>query len=93
MLANSKATGRADCPAGQKAAPRINYSGERPFVPLQYHLTPWQGCHTYRVENRVLKDFLQQEANVPLLVIETDYSQGDAEQIKTRVQAFWEMMD
>jgi benzoyl-CoA reductase/2-hydroxyglutaryl-CoA dehydratase subunit BcrC/BadD/HgdB len=27
------------------------------------------------------------------LHIETDYSQGDAEQIKTRVQAFLEMMD
>jgi benzoyl-CoA reductase/2-hydroxyglutaryl-CoA dehydratase subunit BcrC/BadD/HgdB len=29
--------------------------------------------------------------NVPLLQIETDYSKGDAGQIRTRVEAFLEM--
>lgn len=53
----------------------------------------WQGCHTYNVESRVLKDFLQRRNDVSFLQIETDYSQGDSEQIKTRVQAFLEMMD
>jgi benzoyl-CoA reductase/2-hydroxyglutaryl-CoA dehydratase subunit BcrC/BadD/HgdB len=53
----------------------------------------WQGCHTYNVESRVLRDHLKQTNNIPYLHIETDYSQGDAEQIKTRVQAFLEMMD
>ncbi len=52
----------------------------------------WQGCHTYNVEGRVLKDYLRDNGNVPYLQIETDYSQGDVEQIKTRVQAFLEMM-
>lgn len=52
----------------------------------------WVGCHTYNVESRVLKDYLAKHGNVPLLQIETDYSQGDAGQIKTRVEAFLEMV-
>ncbi|MBP2626191.1 MAG: fldC 2 [Firmicutes bacterium] len=51
----------------------------------------WQGCHTYNVESRVLKDYLRDTYNIPFLRIETDYSQGDREQIRTRVQAFMEM--
>ncbi|MDR3565780.1 MAG: double-cubane-cluster-containing anaerobic reductase [Negativicutes bacterium] len=53
----------------------------------------WQGCHTYNVESPILRESLKQSGNIPLLHIETDYSQGDVEQIKTRVQAFLEMMD
>ena len=52
----------------------------------------WQGCHTYNVESSVLKDYLKRETTAQFLHIETDYSQGDAEQIKTRVQAFLETM-
>lgn len=52
----------------------------------------WQGCHTYNVESRVIRDYLKQNGDTPFLQIETDYSQGDVEQIKTRVQAFLEMM-
>ncbi|MDF2570980.1 MAG: fldC [Sporomusa sp.] len=52
----------------------------------------WQGCHTYNVESRVVKEFLKQNGDTPFLQVETDYSQGDVEQIKTRVQAFLEMM-
>jgi len=51
----------------------------------------WVGCHTYNVESRVLKEYLAKHGNVPLLQIETDYSQGDAGQIKTRIEAFLEM--
>jgi len=52
----------------------------------------WIGCHTYNVESRVLKDYLAKHGNVPLLQIETDYSQGDNAQIKTRIEAFLEMI-
>ncbi len=52
----------------------------------------WVGCHTYNVESRVLKDYLTKHGNVPLLQIETDYSQGDTGQVKTRVEAFLEMI-
>ena len=52
----------------------------------------WQGCHTYNVESKILQDYLKEKAGIPFLHIETDYSQGDAEQIRTRVQAFFERM-
>jgi benzoyl-CoA reductase/2-hydroxyglutaryl-CoA dehydratase subunit BcrC/BadD/HgdB len=52
----------------------------------------WTGCHTYNVESRVLKDYLAKPGNVPLLQIETDYSQGDVGQIRTRIDAFLEMV-
>lgn len=52
----------------------------------------WQGCHTYNVESVVLKDHLKNHGNIPFIAIETDYSQGDVEQLKTRIQAFLEML-
>ena len=52
----------------------------------------WTGCHTYNVESRVLRDYLARHRNVPLLQIETDYSQGDAGQIRTRIEAFLELV-
>lgn len=53
----------------------------------------WQGCHSYNVESRVLREFLKEKGDIPYLHIETDYSQGDVEQIKTRVQAFLETLE
>lgn len=52
----------------------------------------WQGCHTYNVESRILRDHLKEKNDLPFLHIETDYSQGDVEQLKTRIQAFLEML-
>jgi benzoyl-CoA reductase/2-hydroxyglutaryl-CoA dehydratase subunit BcrC/BadD/HgdB len=52
----------------------------------------WTGCHTYNIESRVLRDYLASHGNTPLLQIETDYSQGDNAQIRTRVEAFLEMI-
>ena len=53
----------------------------------------WQGCHTYNVESRILAKHLKENGQTSLLAIETDYSQSDVEQIRTRVQAFLEMLD
>jgi benzoyl-CoA reductase/2-hydroxyglutaryl-CoA dehydratase subunit BcrC/BadD/HgdB len=53
----------------------------------------WQGCHTFNVESRILQDYIKENFAIPLLHIETDYSQGDREQIRTKVQAFLEMLD
>ncbi|OPX86169.1 MAG: R-phenyllactate dehydratase beta subunit [Pelotomaculum sp. PtaB.Bin104] len=48
-------------------------------------------CDPYLVEsNRVAK--VLQEHNIPLLNLETDYGQEDTAQIKTRVEAFLEML-
>jgi benzoyl-CoA reductase/2-hydroxyglutaryl-CoA dehydratase subunit BcrC/BadD/HgdB len=50
-----------------------------------------QFCHTYaneavKVENRLA------EEGIPLLRIETDYSDGDTGQLRTRVEAFLEII-
>lgn len=49
-------------------------------------------CAPYGVESYKVKKAVE-EAGVPFLYIETDYSQGDSQQIATRVQAFLEMID
>lgn len=48
-------------------------------------------CHTYAIEYGKVEKALK-EKNIPLLNIETDYSEEDAGQIKTRVEAFLEMI-
>lgn len=50
-----------------------------------------QFCHTYSVEYELVKEALQKKG-IPTLFIETDYSENDTGQIKTRVQAFIEML-
>ena len=48
-------------------------------------------CDPYLVEaNRVEKTLA--EHDIPLLKIETDYGQGDIGQLKTRIEAFLEMV-
>jgi len=48
-------------------------------------------CQLYDLEFYKVKQILNQE-NIPLLRIQTDYSQEDVEQIKTRVEAFLEII-
>ena len=50
-----------------------------------------QNCHDYNVE-AVKVDRALKAADVPMLKIETDYAMGDAAQIKTRVEAFLEII-
>jgi benzoyl-CoA reductase/2-hydroxyglutaryl-CoA dehydratase subunit BcrC/BadD/HgdB len=51
-----------------------------------------QFCHGYNVEKYRVGEALKQ-SGIPLLSIETDYSGADTEQIKTRVDAFLEMLE
>ncbi|MCC5909044.1 MAG: 2-hydroxyacyl-CoA dehydratase [Clostridiaceae bacterium] len=51
-----------------------------------------QACHTYNVESYSIKKFVNEEKNKPYLYLETDYSQSDTGQLKTRIAAFLEMM-
>ena len=46
-------------------------------------------CHTFNIES-VLVQQACEEAGLPYLKLETDYSQGDAGQIDTRIAAFLE---
>ena len=48
-------------------------------------------CHPYAHEAIKLEKVLRRE-DIPMLAIETDYSMEDMEQLKTRVEAFVEMI-
>lgn len=50
-----------------------------------------QACHTYNVETKDMKA-LCDEIGVPYIAVETDFSQSDAGQLRTRLGAFIEMM-
>lgn len=51
-----------------------------------------QACHTFAVESQNVKEFVTEKKNKPYVYIETDYSKLDVGQIKTRVEAFLEMV-
>jgi benzoyl-CoA reductase/2-hydroxyglutaryl-CoA dehydratase subunit BcrC/BadD/HgdB len=48
-------------------------------------------CQPYQMESVPVTKALS-DAGIPAISLETDYSEGDAEQLKTRVQAFLEML-
>ena len=50
-----------------------------------YHIL--RGCHIYNIESTRIKRLLDQK-KIPMLIIETEYSEEDIEQIRTRVEAF-----
>ncbi|MDI6604763.1 MAG: double-cubane-cluster-containing anaerobic reductase [Thermoanaerobacteraceae bacterium] len=50
-----------------------------------------QFCTPYAVEYYNVKKALE-EKNIPILLIESDYTENDTQQIKTRVEAFIEML-
>ncbi|MGL5330359.1 MAG: double-cubane-cluster-containing anaerobic reductase [Peptostreptococcaceae bacterium] len=52
-----------------------------------------QACHTFNVESYQIKNYANKEKNTPYMSIETDYSKSDIEQLRTRFEAFVEMLD
>jgi benzoyl-CoA reductase/2-hydroxyglutaryl-CoA dehydratase subunit BcrC/BadD/HgdB len=54
-----------------------------------YHVI--RGCHLYAIEYMRLKHLLEKE-NIPMYYLDTEYSREDSGQIKTRVEAFLEML-
>ncbi|MFW3145281.1 MAG: double-cubane-cluster-containing anaerobic reductase [Thermoplasmatota archaeon] len=54
-----------------------------------YHVS--QACHTYGMEQRRINQEMER-LSVPVLNIETDFSQEDVEQIRTRIEAFLELI-
>ncbi|WP_427340887.1 double-cubane-cluster-containing anaerobic reductase [Caloranaerobacter sp. DY30410] len=54
-----------------------------------YYSLPF--CHTYAVEYKKVKEALDKEG-IPVIMIESDYSLQDVGQIKTRLEAFFEMI-
>lgn len=54
-----------------------------------YHVL--RGCLNYDIESRKIEKLLKSHG-IPMLKVETDYSQEDVEQIRTRIEAFLEMI-
>lgn len=54
-----------------------------------YHVL--MGCYIYSIEGRHIEKTLN-DKGLPMLTIETDYSTEDVEQIRTRIEAFLEMI-
>ncbi len=50
-------------------------------------------CHAYNVESHKIRNHIQDRHGLPCLKIETDYSHGDIEQIRTRVEALFESLE
>ncbi len=47
-------------------------------------------CHAYNIESLKILDHVKDRHGLPGLKIETDYSNGDMEQIRTRIEALLE---
>lgn len=52
----------------------------------------WQCCHTYNVESYIVREYVEKNHSIPVLHIETDYSESDTEQLRTRIEAFLEIV-
>ncbi len=52
-----------------------------------------QACHGYNVESHKVGEHIMKKRDLPFLKIVTDYSQGDAGQIKTRIEALLESVN
>lgn len=52
----------------------------------------WEGCHTYNVEAFSIEKAVTEQFSRPYLHITTDYSQNDTGQLKTRIEAFLELL-
>jgi benzoyl-CoA reductase/2-hydroxyglutaryl-CoA dehydratase subunit BcrC/BadD/HgdB len=49
-------------------------------------------CHSYNVESHKMREHAKNKHNLQYLKIETDYSEGDVEQIRTRVEALFDSL-
>ncbi len=49
-------------------------------------------CHSYNIESYKIMNHAKNKHNLPYLKIETDYSDGDVEQIRTRVEALFDSL-
>lgn len=63
----------------------------RQFKPTGVVDLVWQACHTYSVESYDLGRHVTEDLGLPFLKIETDYTESDVEQLRTRIEAFLEL--
>ena len=61
----------------------------RPDVIIEVVL---HACHSYNIEAYKIMNHVKERHHLPYLKIETDYSTGDVEQIRTRVEALFDSL-
>ena len=49
-------------------------------------------CHSYNIESHKIREHVKNTHGLPYLKIETDYSEGDIEQIRTRIEALFDSL-
>jgi len=54
--------------------------------------TVLHACHTFNVESTLVRRFVTNELGLRYMKLETDFSESDASQIRTRIEAFLEMI-
>lgn len=52
----------------------------------------WDACHTYNIESHRIEKAVSNEMTLPFLHILTDYSENDRGQLRTRIEAFFEVI-
>lgn len=52
-----------------------------------------QSCHPFNIESNKIKEFIVNNKKIHYMSIETDYSGSDTEQLRTRFEAFIEMIE
>jgi benzoyl-CoA reductase/2-hydroxyglutaryl-CoA dehydratase subunit BcrC/BadD/HgdB len=53
----------------------------------------WTACHTYSVEACAVRRHVEGKHGLPYLMIETDYSPSDSQQIRLRVESFLALVE
>lgn len=53
----------------------------------------WEACHTYNIESYLVAKHLKDKHNLPMLHVETDYSDSDTAQLRTRIEAFLDILE
>ena len=76
-------------PNDERESRMLNLVEENNIEGVIYHAL--RGCHLGLLESTRLELALQR-AGIPLLKVESEYDEGDVEQIRTRVEAFVEMI-
>ncbi len=52
----------------------------------------WEACHTYNIESVLIERAVSERIGLLYLNVQTDYSEHDTGQLKTRIEAFLEMI-
>lgn len=52
----------------------------------------WQACHTYNIESFHVAKLVRERRGLPFLHIESDFSPSDRENLRTRIEAFLEIV-